>query len=322
MKKEFEEKKANKGLLVSVFGEPTPAKASGIAFSLTAILPTGIAFLFLLAIRALGLAKEGYEQTDWYLYASYLITPLAFFLVAVCYFFWRKGTFLESAKRQKCNPKYYFVAILLQVGLFSLSELNTWFIEFLARFGYQPTAIHLPSLDGAGLFGVLIAVALLPAVFEEIVFRGILLDGLRSFGRVGAILLCGGLFALYHQSPMQTLYQFCCGIAFALVAVRAGSVLPTVLAHFLNNALIIILTKFGISSFSMPLWIVIISVSVVCLIASLAYLIFFDKQKEPFSAETLAERKKERVRFFGYSAFGTVLFTITWLATLVMGMKG
>lgn len=322
MGNKFAEKNENKGLLTAIFGKPTPAKASGIVFSLAAVLPAALSFLFLLVIQAFGLTEEGYEKTDWYLYVSYLITPCAFFLVAAFYFLWRKGSFTATVKRQKCHPKYYLIALLLQVGLFSFSELNTYFLEFLSRFGYKPAEINLPSMGGVGIVGVLFVIAVLPAIFEEIVFRGLLLDGLHSFGRVGAILLCGGLFALYHQNPVQTVYQFCCGAAFALVAVRAGSILPTVLAHFLNNALIIILTKFGVASFSVPVFIVIVSVSAVCLAATLTYLIFFDKKEEPFSAKTLAERKKERICFGACSAFGIILLGVTWLAALFVGIKG
>lgn len=322
MRNNFEEKKENKGLGFSLFGQATPAKASGIAFSLAAVLPTGLSFLFLIAIQVLGLAKEGYASKNWYLYASYLITPLAFFLVAVWYFLFYKGSFTRSVKRQKCKPKYYLVALLLQVGLFSLSQANTWFLEFLARFGYQPTEIVLPSMDGVGIVGVLLTVAVLPALFEEIIFRGVLLDGLHSFGKVGAILLCGGLFALYHQNPMQTVYQFCCGAAFAFVALRSGSILPTMLAHFLNNAVIILLTKFGVASFSTPVLITVMSISGVCLIGTLVYLILDRGQSEEFSAGTLMERKKERLCFVGCSAIGIVVLAVTWFATLFMGIQG
>lgn len=322
MSKNFETKQENKGFLSSMIGKPTPAKASGLAFSLAAVVPIGISVLLLLVLQTLGFAKEGYTEKDWYLYLSYIITPLSFFLVALWYFLCFKGTFVKSIKRQNCHWKYYLIAIVLQIGLFSLSQANTWFIEFLARFGYTPAEINLPSMDGFGVVGVLFAVALLPAVFEEIMFRGILLDGLHSFGRVGAILLCGGLFALYHQNPVQTVYQFCCGAAFAFVVLRSGSILPTVLSHFLNNALIILLTKFGVTSFTTPVFIVVMCVSGVCLVGALVYLILDKGGKEEFAPDMLAARKKERLCFAGCSAVGVVILGITWLTQLFIGLQG
>jgi membrane protease YdiL (CAAX protease family) len=102
-------------------------------------------------------------------------------------------------------------------------------------------------MDGFGFVGVLFVIAVFPAVMEETVFRGLILKGLRQSKEIYAVLLCGALFALYHQKPEQTVYQFCCGAAFALVALRSGSVLPTVVAHFINNAWILIMTKFSLT---------------------------------------------------------------------------
>ena len=309
----------NQGVFGSLLGEPTAAKTSGLAFSLAAVLPTGLSLIFLICVHIFGLNRtENYMQKDWYTYAGFLITPIAFALIAVWCLYWTKTPLKEAVSSQRCSWKYYVIAIVLQIGLFSLSQLNTWFLEFLGRFGYQPNEISLPSMDGFGLVGVLFAVAVLPALFEEIIFRGILLGGLKAFGSVGAVLLCGGLFALYHQSPEQTLYQFACGAAFALVAVRAKSIFPTVVAHFLNNSVIILLAKFGVDTFSAPVLITIMAVSVLCLIGSLVYLCFFDKNQE----DKQAQQKQERVRFFVCAAVGLLICSLTWVSVLLMGFTG
>ena len=162
---------------------------------------------------------------------------------------------------------------------------------------------------------MLAVVALLPAIFEEIFFRGVLLHGLKNFSQTCAVLLCGALFALYHQNPAQTVYQFCCGAAFALVAIRAKSILPTVLSHFINNAVILILTKFGLTEFSTPVFWTVVTVSTLCLIASLGYLLFIDKEKE-----RQTQNKEEQKRFFLFAAVGIFACAFTWLAVLLLGM--
>jgi membrane protease YdiL (CAAX protease family) len=187
--------------------------------------------------------EKGYEQQDWYLYFAYILPQIAFAVVALIALRYQKRSVLQTAKNQTCKIKYLFMALLLQIGLFSLSELNTLFMQFLQSFGYTPQEIFLPSMDGMGFVGTLIAVALLPAIFEELFFRGVLLEGLKPLGETSAALICGALFALYHQNPPQTVYQFCCGTAFAFVALRSESILPTALAHFLNNAVILVLYK-------------------------------------------------------------------------------
>lgn len=262
--------------------------------------------------------QEGYAQTDWYLYVSYVLTPIVFALVAGGLLHWTKTPLKRAWEGQLCPPKYYLIAVLLQVGLFSLSQINNLFLEFLGNFGYQQAPIQIPSMEGFGFISVLFVIGVLPAIFEEILFRGFLLKGLRSFGEVGAVLLCGGLFALFHQNPAQTLYQFCCGVAFAYVALKSESVLPTILSHFINNAIILTLTKFGISTFDSLVGWIVFGVSVLCLIASMVCL-FMDKQpkKEELSKE---EKQAERVLFFKSSAVGIVICALIWLMTLFVGM--
>lgn len=302
------------GMSVRLLGAPTREKASGVAFSLSALLPTALAFLFLIVITAFGLTKTtGYEQSSWYLYVSYLLPQISFALVALWFLSYTKTPLSGALRKQKCNPKYFAIALLLQIGLFSLSELNGLFLDFLGKFGYQDDGILLPSMDGFGFVGVLIVVALFPAVFEEIMFRGILLNGLRSFKSIGAMLVCGALFSLYHQNPAQTLYQFCCGVAFALVALRSGSILPTVLAHFCNNAVILILTKLGITTFSTSVFIGVIAVSAVCLILSLGYLIFLDKKEENI------EKAGSKKQFFTCAGVGIAVCALSWLLVLFTG---
>lgn len=294
----------NEGALL---GEITDAKASGFSYTFGVVFYLALSFLFLVVSSSFGTA-------GFILYAQYLISPIAIACLTVWYFLWTKKSFKMAVKKQKCSVKYYFIAILLQIGLLSLSELNNLFIEWLQKFGYEPIPMTLPSMDGFGIVGVLLVVAVLPAIFEEIFFRGLLLDGCKVFGEMGAALVCGALFALYHQNPAQTVYQFCCGVAFALVVIKAGSILPTVLSHFLNNAAIILLTKFEINSFTKPVFITVLCVSIPCLIFSLVYLIFFDKKSE---GEAKTGTKKQ---FFVGALVGILICGIVWISSLFMGV--
>ena len=305
------------GGLTSFIGPATPAKASGVTYSLAAILSVVVGFLFLLFIAVLGLAEEGYAERDWYLYCSYLLVPLTFLLVAAFVLRWSGQALGAEIRAQACPVRYFVIAILLQIGLLCLSQLNDEFLKWLGRFGYEDTPITLPSLDGFGFVGVLITVAVLPAIFEEVIFRGLLLKGMKCFGMVGAVLLNGALFALYHQNPAQTMYQFCCGCAFAFVALRAGSILPTVLSHFINNALIITLMKFGVTDMQGTTFIVVLIVSILCLIASLVWLFFFDKGKNPPQCKG---NKTEKKHFFLFASVGIAMYALTWISVLLTGL--
>jgi membrane protease YdiL (CAAX protease family) len=170
-------------------------------------------------------------------------------------------------------------------------------------------------LDGFGLFATLIVVALLPALFEELLFRGLLLNGLKkSFSDWAAAPICGGLFALFHQNPAQTPYQFCCGTVYALVAIKSGSILPMMLAHFLNNASIIIFYKFGIANFDKTTSIIVFCVSIAALIFSFVWLFVLDRQEKE------REGKEGRKPFFLYASFGIIVSLFAWGLMLVNGL--
>lgn len=304
--KNYRNEKENGGFISSLIGEKTPAKTAGLSYTVAALAIFAISFVF--AFLPVG---EG-EKPDWWLYLNFLAAPMAFLIVGIWYFSYTKTPFAGFIKEQKCHPKYFLVALLLQVGLFSLSELNVLFVEFLQSLGYKDAGISLPSMQGAGCIGVFVTVAILPAIMEEFVFRGIFLRETKEFSLLGQVLVCGGLFALYHQNPAQTVYQFICGAAFALVAIKSGSFLPTALSHFINNGVILLLTKLGIDSFDEPMYVITLVVSGLCLVGSLVCLLVFDREKR--------EKKKGNYKhLFACAGVGIAMLLLSWLTTLLMG---
>ncbi len=316
--KETSNNAQNKNVKQPLFGVRTRAKGAGIAFSLSAFLPSVVLIVALAVMGIFNLLKEGYTEKDWYIYISYLLPQISAVLIVTFYLKYTKTSVKTAACAQKCRLKYLLLAVALQFGLLSLSELNGLFISLLEKIGYTPDDVILPSVDGFGFVGVFVVVAVLAPITEEILFRGVILDGLQSgFSALVSVVLCGALFSLYHQNPVQTAYQFCCGLAYALLAVRAGSVLPTILAHFLNNAYILILHKCGVVAFSTAVVIPLAISSGLCLMATVIYLFIFDK-KQPTTGETMEKTvdKKERKRFFLFALLGIVLCAITWITGL------
>ena len=98
--------------------------------------------------------------------------------------------------------------------------------------------------------------ALVPAVCEELAFRGFILSGLERQHRTrSAILLSALMFGFLHvlMSLFQQLFNATLlGIVLGLLAVRSRSILPGIVFHFLNNAIAVVrgelLAKAGDSS--------------------------------------------------------------------------
>ena len=298
-------------LLEGLLGDINREKASGLAFSAAVFLPYVLAFVFAVVGGIFGLFYEGAEKENWYIYVSYLLSQIAFFLVAVFYFRTSK-TPLKSVIG-KPSLWDFVLAIILQFGLLSLSGVNSWFVIWLQKLGLQVQPPQVPSMDGWGFVGVLFVIAVLPAVFEELVFRGILLQGLKGFPTWAAALICGGLFSLFHQNPAQTLYQFFCGVAFALLVLRSGSILPTMVAHFCNNAFVLCTEKFAWQTDMLPILIA----SAVCFLVAVGYLVLFVIKSVRERAE--GEGNTEKADWKGFLlcvSAGVFLCVMGWVSGL------
>ncbi len=178
---------------------------------------------------------------------------------------------------KKFKPAYLLAAVLIAAGIFcGLGFINTAFAELLAKIG-----VNLPNaeikINGAGEYIILsFTLAVIPAIAEETFFRGAI-----AFGTSGAKLFAGAafsglIFALYHCSLSQLLYQFIYGAILYILAKKSGSVFPSAVAHFLNNFAVITLTFFGaeVNLFS-P---VLIASGIAALMLAAALIFFIDRK--------------------------------------------
>ncbi len=142
-------------------------------------------------------------------------------------------------------------AVVLAMLLFAPITALTWAIseQFpdLARSILRPGGA-LPSVTrflheqaaALGRWPFVVVLGVLPAVCEELAFRGFILSGLRRRFRPGtAILLSSFLFALYSMNVFQFAPHFVFGSVLALLVVRSGSVLPAIVFHLVWNALFV-----------------------------------------------------------------------------------
>ena len=91
-----------------------------------------------------------------------------------------------------------------------------------------------PGIGGVAAVAAVIAV--LPALTEELAFRGILQPLLTSaWGPLPGIGMTALLFAAFHGSPAQLVVPFLLGLALGWLRWRTGSLWPGVLGHALHN---------------------------------------------------------------------------------------
>lgn len=99
---------------------------------------------------------------------------------------------------------------------------------------------------------VYLYICIIGPILEELMFRGVLLDGLTKYGNAFGIAATALLFGLMHQNYLQCIPAIGIGIAFAYMDVKCGSIVPSIIVHILNNSmsafLMAMLDKFDLKS--------------------------------------------------------------------------
>ena len=91
----------------------------------------------------------------------------------------------------------------------------------------------------------LAAIAVLPAICEELLFRGWLLAALRGAGGrrrcVTAVVIQAAIFAAFHLLPERMPQTFLLGLVAGWMTVISGSLWPAIIAHLAHNAVPVVL---------------------------------------------------------------------------------
>lgn len=211
-----------------------PAKAN--AFMLFLLLFNIILTLALsLFYMQLGESARFFFTTPWFA----IINQLVGFLLPVA--LWIKITgdkiFLPSMKLGRVNIILILaLSFCLQPAMMLLSALSSLFVP-------NTVAGVLSDWQSYPLAVSLAAIALTPALCEEITFRGYILSQLSGAGIRKAAFVSGLFFAMMHLNAQQFLYAFIMGVIFAYFVYYTRSIRASVLAHFFINAVQLLINQ-------------------------------------------------------------------------------
>lgn len=121
-----------------------------------------------------------------------------------------------------------------------LIGVSAWYINIalVSLIGVPEDQQLVELVDRPTLPVALLVIAVAPAICEEVLFRGVLVRGFATrLTPAPAVVLAAAMFSVYHLRLVQLLPTFTLGLVFGMLALRAGSAIPTMIAHFLNNAI-------------------------------------------------------------------------------------
>ena len=222
---------------------------SGAYFSLLVFCSLVISVVFSVIVKCCGLKSGDYAYTI----LSYVLNPLSTIILSVVFLTCLKLDVKQSVRLKNARIKYYLLALLVLFGCYAgLSGVNGYFNEFIKKIsGKDPQIPQILEFSPLNYCITVLTVCVMPAVAEEVAFRGLTLGGLDEYNPILASLVTGFAFSIFHMNPAQTPYQFVTGFAFSLLTVCSGSIYPTIIVHFLNNFITINLYYFG-AGFALP----------------------------------------------------------------------
>ena len=117
----------------------------------------------------------------------------------------------------------------------------------------EPLSLLLPTVEqqsGQGFWAIITAVVFAP-VFEEFIFRGVILEAmLRRYRRSVSVVVTSLLFAIVHFEPSVMFTAFVSGLVLGTVYLHTSSIFSTIILHAINNAIAYSLITLNVDSYS------------------------------------------------------------------------
>ena len=148
------------------------------------------------------------------------------------------------APERRTLPLTALAAVIAVPFAAALGGLWARLIEALG--GHVTAELAMPVSIGGALLQLAVY-ALLPAVCEELLFRGGVMSAWERRGRRRALIVQAALFALIHESAQGFPVQLVLGLALGRIVMDGGSVYAGMLFHGLYNALTSTAAQLGLT---------------------------------------------------------------------------
>ncbi len=221
----------------------------------------------------------------------------------------------------KVKPLYYGIplAIMLFLGMFmGLGFINNVIAGWLTGLGLTVSSTSIPLSTPWHLITFVIAIAILPAISEELLFRGLLVRGLNKVKPIYAIFIVSLSFALYHMSLVKFIYQFIFGAMLCLLYYATESIISCMVAHFVNNFTVILSMYLGIViNLNSALIIAIGLVLLAGYVAIVVNLILKKNKQKVQETDEFISSKAEGNSFFLFASFGIFITALMIILSLI-----
>ncbi len=145
-----------------------------------------------------------------------------------------KETFRKPQATKKEIAKWIMISLFLTYAMSYVSNAIFTILQTL-------TEIELHAIDFSadntilGKLTTILVMMFLAPLFEEILFRAIMLKNSEKYGTWSGVIALGVMFGLFHLNFQQTLYTAVLGICTGFLVIKTKSIFPSILLHFCLN---------------------------------------------------------------------------------------
>lgn len=206
-----------------------------------------VVFGLILSVSFLPESVLGVNENPYF--AVVVITLLTYALPTVFYCRVRGSGFTPKLRISLFPPSqilYLFhasVFLLSGVVLVSMLMYNMYPDAFAASAVTEYAAFAMNDRFFDTLY-IIIAFAWLPAVTEELLFRGIVIGEYDRYGAGIACVMSAAVFAMSHFSAVRFPVYFFSGIVLSAVLFTTRSVVAAAIVHAVNNTVVILCEKY------------------------------------------------------------------------------
>lgn len=174
-------------------------------------------------------------ENEWYMW---VISSLPMYLIGMPVAYLLLLTIPKvDPQRRRFNPLTWVGFLCLCFALsFATNLIGQYISSWVSYLTGAEVENELEQMTVVTPLGInILFVGILAPIFEELFYRKAVIDRLRRYGDLPAILISGVIFGLIHGNLSQIFYATAVGILLSFIYVRTGSVLYTISIHSAFN---------------------------------------------------------------------------------------
>ena len=201
-----------------------------------AVLGVVVNLVQMIIITIFNMVNPAFESNGWF---RYLLIVVSFYLIGfpLCCLILKRIP--DGHKREEENLTFGGFIKFFLISYFVMVLLNLFTMGFLWVVGKAKGADVVNPLEGvisnSSIWATIIFAGILSPIIEEILFRGVMLNKLRTYGDKIAIITTALLFGLFHENFSQFFYAVGLGVVFAYVTLKTGTIKYSIGLHIMIN---------------------------------------------------------------------------------------